>query len=72
VAEKLEALNLKVLGLINSRLKDYFDLWLLPKLYPFGCSLLSIEGRSISLVLHVFTGETRQYIVCRFPEDRAL
>jgi len=33
VAEKLEALT--VLGLLNSRLKDYFDLWLLARLYPF-------------------------------------
>jgi len=33
VAEKLEILT--VLGLLNSRLKDYFDLWLLARLYPF-------------------------------------
>ncbi len=39
VAEKLEALT--VLGLINSRLKDYFDLWLLSKLYPFDGPVLA-------------------------------
>jgi predicted nucleotidyltransferase component of viral defense system len=38
VAEKLEALT--VLGLLNSRLKDYFDLWLLARLYPFNGALL--------------------------------
>jgi len=39
VAEKLEALT--VLGLINSRLKDYFDLWLLSKVYPFDGTVLA-------------------------------
>jgi hypothetical protein len=39
VAEKLEALT--VLGLINSRLKDYFDLWLLSKLYLFDGPVLA-------------------------------
>jgi len=38
VAEKLEALT--VLGLLNSRLKDYFDLWLLARLYAFDGALL--------------------------------
>jgi len=38
VAEKLEALT--VLGLLNSRLKDYFDLWLLARLYPFDGTVL--------------------------------
>jgi hypothetical protein len=33
VAEKLEALT--VLGLLNSRVKDYYDLALLARLYPF-------------------------------------
>jgi hypothetical protein len=40
VAEKLEALTTR--GLLNSRLKDYFDLWLLPRLYAFdGASLVA-------------------------------
>lgn len=33
VAEKLHAIV--HLGLLNSRLKDYFDLWLLPRIYTF-------------------------------------
>ena len=33
IAEKLEALT--TLGLLNSRLKDYYDLALLARLYPF-------------------------------------
>ena len=33
IAEKLEALT--TLGLLNSRMKDYYDLALLPRLYPF-------------------------------------
>lgn len=33
IAEKLEAMT--ILGLLNSRFKDYFDLWLLSRLYPF-------------------------------------
>jgi hypothetical protein len=33
VAEKLEALT--ALGLLNSRMKDYYDLSLLPRMYPF-------------------------------------
>jgi len=38
VAEKLEALT--VLGLLNSRIKDYYDLALLARLYPFEGALL--------------------------------
>lgn len=38
VAEKLEALT--YLGLLNSRLKDYFDIKLLAQLYPFNGKLL--------------------------------
>jgi hypothetical protein len=38
VAEKLEALT--VLGLLNSRLKDYYDLALLARLYAFDGNLL--------------------------------
>ena len=38
VAEKLEALT--ALGLFNSRLKDYFDLWLLSRLYAFEGPIL--------------------------------
>jgi hypothetical protein len=33
VAEKLEALT--KLGLLNSRMKDYYDLAILPRMYPF-------------------------------------
>ncbi len=38
VAEKLEALT--VLGMLNSRVKDYYDLALLSRLYPFRGALL--------------------------------
>jgi predicted nucleotidyltransferase component of viral defense system len=39
IAEKLQALT--DLGLLNSRLKDYFDIWLLSRLYDFeGASLV--------------------------------
>lgn len=39
IAEKLEALMM--LGLLNSRLKDYFDIWLLATLYDFDGGMLS-------------------------------
>ena len=38
VAEKLEALT--VLGMLNSRIKDYYDVALLAQLYPFDGILL--------------------------------
>lgn len=44
VAEKLEALT--VLGLLNSRIKDYYDLALLARLYPFDGNLLAEAIRS--------------------------
>jgi hypothetical protein len=44
VAEKLEALT--VLGLLNSRIKDYYDLALLARLYPFSGNLLAEAIRS--------------------------
>jgi hypothetical protein len=39
VAEKLEALT--TLGILNSRMKDYFDLWALSRLYSFEGSVLT-------------------------------
>jgi predicted nucleotidyltransferase component of viral defense system len=50
VAEKLEALT--VLGLLNSRIKDYYDLALLARLYPFDGNLLAecgFRGMAISV-----------------------
>lgn len=44
VAEKPEALT--VLGLLNSRIKDYYDLALLSRLYPFHGALLVEANRS--------------------------
>jgi len=38
IAEKLEALTM--LGMLNSRLKDYFDLWALSRLYSFEGPIL--------------------------------
>ena len=44
VAEKLEAMT--ILGLLNSRMKDYFDLMLLSRLYEFaGDDSISVERR---------------------------
>jgi len=43
VAEKLEAMV--KLGLANSRMKDFYDIWLLSRLFSFeGDELLDIEG----------------------------
>ncbi len=42
IAEKLEAIT--VLGLLNSRMKDYYDLALLSQMYPFDGECL---GRAI-------------------------
>ncbi len=47
VAEKLEALT--VLGMLNSRIKDYYDLTLLSRLYPFEGALLVEAIRSTFL-----------------------
>jgi len=44
VAEKLEALT--ALGLLNSRIKDYYDLALLARLYPFDGAVLLEAIRS--------------------------
>jgi len=44
VAEKLEALTM--LGLLNSRIKDYYDIALLARLYPFDGDLLAEAIRS--------------------------
>ena len=39
VAEKLEALT--SLGMLNSRMKDYFDLWVLAKYSEFDSQILT-------------------------------
>ncbi len=44
MAEKLEALT--VLGMLNSRIKDYYDLALLARLYSFNGALLIEAIRS--------------------------
>jgi hypothetical protein len=44
VAEKLDALTM--LGLLNSRIKDYYDIALLARLYPFDGDLLTEAIRS--------------------------
>ena len=44
VAEKLEALTM--LGFLNSRIKDYYDIALLAQLYPFDGDLLTEAIRS--------------------------
>jgi len=47
IAEKLEAMT--TLGLLNSRFKDYFDLWLLSRLYAFEGTTL---GDAIAATFH--------------------
>ncbi|MCL4851114.1 MAG: nucleotidyl transferase AbiEii/AbiGii toxin family protein [Bryobacteraceae bacterium] len=47
VAEKLEALTL--LGMLNSRIKDYYDVALLARMYSFGGALLVEAIRSTFL-----------------------
>jgi len=42
IAEKLEALTM--LGMLNSRLKDYFDLWALSRLYSFEGPIGAIKA----------------------------
>jgi hypothetical protein len=44
VAEKLETIVL--MGVANSRMKDYFDLWMLSKHFPGDPSLLRQAIRS--------------------------
>src|SRR5437588_84322 len=49
VAEKLEALTM--LGLLNSRIKEYYDIALLARLYPFNGDLLAEPfGRHFDIV----------------------
>lgn len=65
IAEKLEAMV--TLGLQNSRLKDYFDLWFLGHRFPFeGAALAaSIEGtfarRQTKLRAELPRGLTSEY-----------
>ena len=47
VAEKFEAME--QLGLLNSRMKDYFDLWVLARHYAFDGELLR---QAIAMPLH--------------------
>ncbi len=57
MAEKLEALT--ALGLLNSRIKDYYDLGLLSRMYPF-------EGERLSQVsLYVKGLRTPGYAIKR-------
>lgn len=65
VAEKLEALV--SLGMLNSRMKDYFDLWILAKYADFDGAVLSravratFERRRTALPDGVPTGLTDQF-----------
>jgi predicted nucleotidyltransferase component of viral defense system len=45
VAEKFEALV--KLGLINSRMKDFYDLWTLARAFPFGGPTLARRGTAL-------------------------
>lgn len=70
VAEKLEAMV--KLGLANSRMKDFFDIWYLTRTYPFNARILSgsiaatFAARGISLPVGPITALTPE-----FAEDRS-
>lgn len=56
VAEKLEALT--ALGILNSRIKDYYDVALLARLYPFDGALL-VEAVHSAFRNHRTIGEAK-------------
>jgi hypothetical protein len=53
IAEKLEALT--ALGMLNSRMKDYYDLDLLSRMYSFDGELLAeaVRATSVTEELHL-------------------
>jgi Nucleotidyl transferase AbiEii toxin, Type IV TA system len=65
VAEKFEALV--VLGMANSRLKDFYDLWLIAQTFKFGQSTLAeavqrtFERRGTALPTDIPAGRTEEF-----------
>ena len=75
VAEKFEALV--TLGMANSRLKDFYDLWLVAQTFKFGRSALSdavqrtFERRGTALPADIPVGLTDEFAVARAAQWRA-
>ena len=75
VAEKFEALV--KLGMANTRLKDFYDLWLISRTFSFTASVLSgaiaatFERRGTPPVAGVPTGLADDFVVARATQWRA-
>jgi predicted nucleotidyltransferase component of viral defense system len=75
VAEKFEALV--TLGMANSRLKDFYDLWLIAQTFKFGRSTLSdavqrtFERRGTALPADIPVGLTDEFAAARAAQWRA-
>jgi predicted nucleotidyltransferase component of viral defense system len=65
IAEKIHVMVVR--GLLNSRLKDYFDIWVLQRTYPFDAKILrtalkaTFERRRTSLPTELSIGLTDAY-----------
>ena len=75
VAEKFEAMV--TLGMANSRLKDFYDLWLIAQTFKFGRSTLSdavqrtFERRGTALPADIPVGLTDEFAAARAVQWRA-
>jgi hypothetical protein len=75
VAEKFEALT--TLGIANSRLKDFYDLWLIAQTFEFRRSVLAdavrrtFERRGTALPLDTPTGLTDDFAAAWAVQWRA-
>lgn len=75
VAEKFEALV--TLGMANSRLKDFYDLWLIAQTFKFGRSTLSeavqrtFERRGTALPADIPAGLADEFAAARAAQWRA-
>ena len=75
VAEKFEALV--KLGIANTRLKDFYDLWLISRTFAFKQSVLSrdisatYERRGTARVIAVPTGLSDDFVLARAGQWRA-
>ena len=75
VAEKFEAMV--TLGMANSRLKDFYDLWLIAQTFEFGRSTLSdavrrtFERRGTTLPADIPVGLTDEFAAARAVQWRA-
>jgi predicted nucleotidyltransferase component of viral defense system len=75
VAEKFEAMV--TLGIANTRLKDFYDLWLIAQTFKFGRSTLSdavqrtFERRGTALPADIPVGLTDEFAAARAAQWRA-